>query len=104
MTETNRLYGPIRNILIRRVVTPFTIDGFTFRKGSFLTAGIGLAMFNPKHFDDPLKFDPERWNSKHEDIHSFIPFSAGPKNCIGQHMAGIEARQTIVSLLLNYKL
>jgi cytochrome P450 len=44
-------------------------------------------MYNAKYFPEPEKFDPERWNVKigeeTQDPHVFLPFSAGPHNCIG---------------------
>jgi cytochrome P450 len=44
-------------------------------------------MYNPKYFPEPEKFNPERWNAKVGDdgldLHAFLPFSAGPQNCIG---------------------
>lgn len=35
---------------------------------------------------------------------AFCPFSSGPRNCIGQHMAMIEAKVMLIYVLLNYKL
>jgi cytochrome P450 len=47
-------------------------------------------MVNPKYFVEPEKFNPDRWITKDGVIsnepYAYLPFSAGPHNCIGQVM------------------
>lgn len=62
---------------------------------------------DPAIFEDPLIFKPERHllneNSK-SSSYSNIPFSAGPRNCIGQRFALLEMRTVIVKILRNFEL
>ncbi|KAI6192930.1 hypothetical protein M3Y99_01903300 [Aphelenchoides fujianensis] len=55
-------------------------------------------------FEHPLKFDPSRFEGKEYPPLSFIPFSAGPRNCVGQRFATLEAKIVICHLLYNFKL
>jgi cytochrome P450 len=57
------------------------------------SANIITSLQNPKHFERPEVFNPDRFMDRKDDKASFnfIPFSSGPHNCIGQHMALLEA-------------
>jgi len=62
-------------------------------------------MSNPKYFENPTVFDPERWtnNKGLSEPFSFLPFSGGTRNCIGQHLAMIETRIILVHFLKNFQ-
>ena len=60
-----------------------------------------------KHKDywvDPETFNPQRWLDKEKviDAYAFTPFSAGPRNCIGQHLALIESRIILSEFLMTF--
>lgn len=61
------------------------MDGFTFKKDTIMLFSYGAVMVNPKYWDDPKTFDPSRFNKANPG--NYFPFSMGPRNCIGQHMA-----------------
>ena len=62
------------------------VGGYTLPAGTSV-AVITVALHrDPEHFPDPEKFDPDRWiPEKAQCRHpfSYLPFSAGPRNCIG---------------------
>jgi cytochrome P450 family 4 len=64
---------------------------------------------DPNLWDEPEKFNPERHavekdNEESSQIFSYIPFSGGYRNCIGQKFAMLELKSTISKVVLNYKL
>jgi len=59
---------------------------------------------NPKLWEDPEKFDPERWLAKDGvkkkyHAYQYIPFLLGPRNCIGSKFALMEAKIILATVL-----
>ena len=82
--ETLRLYPSIPTIS-RRIVGSNDVDV----DGHLVPPGTNIIMLNyhlqrdNEYFKNPDQFIPERFDSSHQN-YSYVPFSAGPRNCIGQ--------------------
>lgn len=68
-----------------------SISYYQILEGKIIPAGVEVFIFihginrNPDVFLNPDKFDPERFNEiSNTTAFSNIPFSAGPRNCIGK--------------------
>lgn len=64
----------------------FTEGGIILPAGIFVYVMIYDLHHNPKYWPDPEKYDPDRFlpeNSTNRHPFSYIPFSAGSRNCIG---------------------
>lgn len=89
MSEALRKWSPA--LLTTRKCTKdfeFNYDGkkFMIERGKAIWVPVIAIHHDPKHFEDPEKFDPERFSD--ENRHkikpgTFIPFGIGPRNCIG---------------------
>ncbi|XP_046561098.1 cytochrome P450 4F8-like [Haliotis rubra] len=91
----------------RRLVHPMDIDGKIFPAGTVVSLGLWNIHHNPEVWEDPEVFDPDRFlpdNIQKKDHYAYVPFSAGPRNCIGQHFALHEQKVMIGRILQRYNL
>ncbi|CAL1295850.1 unnamed protein product [Larinioides sclopetarius] len=100
--ESNRIYTVVP-VYGRQVYEDINICGYTVPKGSsFFTLSYYLHR-DESVFPDPEKFDPDRFSPENAikiPEYGFIPFSAGPRNCIGKVFAMLEMK-TILSYILR---
>jgi len=56
-----------------------------------------------RFFPDPLTFNPDRWNNANVPRFAYLPFSTGPRNCIGESFAWIEMLLALPMLLRKFQ-
>jgi cytochrome P450 len=103
MNEVLRLYPPAY-ILARETVAPMEIGGYSMPLGSTIIFSQWVMHRDPRYYDDPDVFRPERWLDGLADRlppGAYFPFGDGPRRCIGQGFALLEA--AIVTATLAQK-
>ncbi|CAK1603800.1 unnamed protein product [Parnassius mnemosyne] len=103
--ETLRLYPPVPHI-VRKVEKDLTLpSGVTLVKKTGVVVSIWAMHRNPKYWGpDAEKFQPNRFlNGRTYHPYAFMPFSNGPRNCLGYQYAMMSMKTVLATLLRNYK-
>ncbi len=121
--ESMRLY-PVAPFIVRMLTTDITIpndethtsDKYTSKKTITLPASTFACIWiyalhrNPKLWDRPNEFLPERWidptlrsrDLGQEEYGAYMPFAIGPRNCLGQPLAQVILRVVLARILITY--
>lgn len=91
----------------RELATDTEVDQYLLPKGTM----VNISIFSMHHvaglYPDPYTFDASRFseeNCEKRHPHAFVPFSAGPRNCIGQVLAMNELKYTLANVLVHFEL
>jgi cytochrome P450 len=104
--ETIRLYPPAAGAT-RAPIHDIVLGGYHIPKDSNLTIVTYVMHRDPVLFPAPLKFDPERFSPEREaniPKYSYLPFGGGPRICIGNVFAAMEARLIMTTILQKFRL
>jgi cytochrome P450 len=104
--ETMRLYPPAWGFS-RRALAADQIGGYDLPPGWLVFVIPWVMHRHPKYWDDPERFDPERFSAAQSAARPkfiYLPFGAGPRQCIGNHFAMAEAQIILATLVQRYRL
>lgn len=104
--ESMRMY-PISWLFTRQPLQDITLGDYTVKKGSLLLVNAYSLHHDPRYFADPEQFIPERWTGDYEKRLPrgvYFPFGLGPRVCIGQQFALMEAKVALATVARHYRL
>jgi cytochrome P450 len=103
--EAMRLFPPAW-ALGRQALTDVEIGGYRFRKGAEFVMSPWVVHRDPKSFDDPEAFKPERWDgdlAHRLPRFAYFPFGGGPRVCIGNRFAMMETKLVLAVALQRFR-
>lgn len=106
LEESMRLYPPVW-IIGRTARVDDEIGGFRVKRGTDILIAVERIQRDPRFWSNPDSFDPRRFAPDLRKTHhkwAYLPFIAGPHQCIGNHFALLEGVVILATLLGNYAL
>ncbi|KAK2533700.1 cytochrome P450 3A21 [Columba guinea] len=104
VNETLRLF-PLGGRIERTCKKDVEINGVTIPKGTVVMIPASVLHLDPEYFAEPEEFRPERFSKENKDTidpYAYLPFGAGPRNCLGMRFALLTLKVGIVALLQHF--
>ncbi|WP_254862248.1 cytochrome P450 [Halovivax gelatinilyticus] len=104
--ESMRLYPPVPGV-VREAKTPDRIGGYRIPAGATVFLSQWVTHRDGRWYDDPLAFRPDRWSDEVADELpqlAYFPFAAGPRRCVGDRFAMVEAKLLLATIYREYHL
>jgi cytochrome P450 len=102
LKEAMRLF-PAGTWTGRLAMQDFTLDSHAFSRGTWVLMSPYITHRIPELFPEPYAFRPERWLSIHPSAYEFMPFSGGPRYCIGTSLAMMQLKIALTILLKRFR-
>jgi cytochrome P450 len=74
----------------RHTMRPYELGGYLLPEGALIASAAAMTHFDPRLFDAPDRFDPQRFLDRRPDTYAWIPFGGGIRRCIGATFAHME--------------
>lgn len=104
--ETLRLY-PIAWLISRQPNQDDNVGGYRVPAGATVLVSPYVIHHSPAYWENPEQFDPERFSperSTDRSHYAYFPFGGGPRQCIGNSFALMEAQLIIATIAQSYRL
>lgn len=96
---------PVIAMTFRKVLADgYAIGPWRVPRGMHIMIGISLVQTDPRLFDEPHRFRPERFLDQRPDPYELIPFGGGTRRCIGAAFAHMELQVVLRTLLTEHSI
>ncbi len=105
--EALRLYPPAWVLFSRTPLEPMQIGGYQINPGEWIFISPYTMHRSAQYFEEPQRFNPERFTEEKEKElprYAYFPFGGGPRVCIGNTFALMEARLILATIAQRYRL
>ena len=102
--EALRLFPPAP-VIVRKAKEDTVIGGYNIPKDSTLALFLYTIHRDPQYWENPDQFDPSRFNDENKEKrhrYAWVPFSLGPRQCIGNNLAFMEMKMMLIRILQNF--
>ncbi|MGZ4992457.1 MAG: cytochrome P450, partial [Methylobacter sp.] len=103
LNESMRLRPPV-GIMMRRISKDTELDGYLLKQGRLAMFSIYNIHHHPDFWQQPERFDPERFLIGENRKFSFMPFGTGERICIGNHFALLESQLLLGMIVQHFDL
>ena len=104
INEALRMY-PAGWLLTKMTTADSELGGISIPKGRTVIYSPYLLGNRPEMFPEPDRFDPDRWvDGARIPRGAFVPFSGGPRKCIGDDFAMVEARLALAAIASRWQI
>jgi cytochrome P450 len=101
--ESMRLYPPAW-IMVREAIKDCVIGNYPIRKGTTVMLSQWLKHRDPRIYENPDAFQPERWlRGREVPRFAYFPFGGGPRICIGNAFAMMEAPLALGTICRRFR-
>jgi cytochrome P450 len=101
--ESLRILPPVP-MTFRAVTGPVELGGLQLKEGDRVVLGHYMTHHLPKLYPDPEEFRPRRWFEIDPDQYEYVPFSAGPRSCIGDNYTTMVLKVSLAMILQRVRL
>jgi cytochrome P450 len=104
--ESMRLYPPAWGVG-REAVRECEVGGYHVPEGMQIFAFQWVVQRDPRWYEEPERFRPERWGEEsaaHLPKYAYFPFGGGPRQCIGNYFATMEAVLVLSTVAQRFRL
>jgi cytochrome P450 len=98
---------PVVSVIPRMILQDVILGGYQLKAGSLVLLPVYVVHHDERWWSDPYTFNPERFSAEEEakqHKYAYMPFGGGPRVCIGNHFAMMEAHIILATIASRFKL